>query len=78
MVASVERIALKESTDRKSSAFLFQNVVEQIRKEQNEMKENVRTLRQKVKVMEAQNNRIESMLTALLKHHNIDVETHEA
>lgn len=53
-------------------------MVEQIRKEQNEMKENVRTLRQKVKVMEAQNNRMESMLTALLKHHNIDVETHEA
>ena len=59
--------------------FLYlQNLVEQIRKEQNEMKENVRTLRQKVKVMEAQNNRMESMLTALLKHHNINVETHEA
>jgi len=52
-------------------------VVEQVRIQQNEIKDTVRTLRNKVKVLESQNNRMENMLEALLKHHNITVQTDE-
>lgn len=48
--------------------------VEHLRKQQLEIKENVRSLRSKVKTLEVQNNRMESMLAALIKHHNISVE----
>ena len=45
-----------------------------MRKEQVDLKENVRSLKNKVKTLESQNNRMESMLHALIDHHSITVE----
>ena len=48
--------------------------IERVQREQGDLKETVRCLRLKMKIIEAQNNRMETMMTALLKHHQINVE----
>ncbi len=41
---------------------------------QDELRETVKSLRHRVKNMQKQNNRLELMLGAILKHHNISVD----
>ena len=41
---------------------------------QNELRDTVKSLKNRVKSIQQQNNRLEVMLGAILKHHNINIE----
>ena len=48
--------------------------MEKLQVRQDELRMNVKSLKNKMKSLQTQNNRIETMLTAIIKHHKITVE----
>ena len=45
-----------------------------MKKQQDELRDSVRTLKHKINDLETQNHRMEAMLCALVKHHEITVD----
>lgn len=50
--------------------------MELVKKQQDELRDSVRTLKHKINDLENQNHRMEAMLSALVKHHELTVDYH--